>query len=94
MKFKWIVAAIAGLIAGLAVVAADPALARAKQTAQRQCVDRPRDTTLSGFITNPAPRPNGCTPAVYQYGKYVGQDPDPFIRSQMLRDPRTGFSPY
>ena len=90
MKIRWIVVAAAGL----AVIAAGPALARAKHKVQRQCVDRPQVFSWSGFITNPAPQPNGCAPAVYQDGKYVGQDPDPFIRSQLYRDPRTGFSPY
>jgi hypothetical protein len=90
MKLRWIVVAAAGL----AVIAADPAVARAKQKAHRQCDDRPQTFTWGGFITNPAPQPNGCVPPVYEYGKYVGQDPDPFIRSQLRRDPATGMSPY
>jgi hypothetical protein len=90
MNLRWIVIAVAGL----AVIAAGPALARAKHKAQRQCADRPYDFTWGGFITNPAPQPNGCAPAVYQDNKYVGQDPDPYIRSQLRRDPRTGMSPY
>lgn len=94
MKFRWIVMATAALVAGVAVIAADPALARVKHKAQRQCVDQPREFSWSGVIFNPAPRPNGCAPAVYEYGKYVGQDPDPYIRLQLRRDPRTGDSPY
>jgi hypothetical protein len=27
---------------------------------------------------------------VYQYGRYVGQDPDAFVRLQLMRDPKTG----
>jgi hypothetical protein len=42
------------------------------------------------FGGGPPPGPNGCAPAVYQYGRYVGQDPDPFIRLQLMRDPKTG----
>jgi len=91
MKIRWIVVAVAGL----AVIVADPALARSKNNkARRQCVERPQTFTWGGFITNPAPQPNGCAPPVYADGKYVGQDPDPFIRSQLYRDPRTGMSPY
>jgi len=41
---------------------------------------------------NPAPRPNGCAPPAYAYGRYVGQDPDPFIRQQLRRDPATGYA--
>jgi hypothetical protein len=89
MKYGMIIVAIAGL----ALVAADPALARAKHKVVR-CDPRPQTFTWGGIITNPAPRPNGCAPPVYVDGNYIGQDPDPFIRSQLARDPRTGFSPY
>jgi hypothetical protein len=91
MKIGWIVIAVAALIA---VVAADPALARVKHKAQRQCVDRPYVFSWGGFLTNPPPRPNGCAPAVYEHGQYIGQDPDPYIRLQLRRDPRTGVTPY
>jgi hypothetical protein len=94
MKFKWIAMAGAALVAGLALVAADPALARAKKKVARQCIDRPQTFTWRGIFTNPAPLPNGCSPPVYAYGKYVGQDPDPNIRAQLLRDPQTGYSPF
>ena len=91
MKFRSILAAGAILVMGLAVVAAAPALARAKHKAQRHCVDRPREFSWGGIFTNPAPQPNGCAPPVYAYGKYVGQDPDPNIRFQLQRDPDTGY---
>jgi hypothetical protein len=58
----------------------------------RHCVDRPADFGLLGFIFNPQPGPNWCSPPVYQYGQYVGQDPDPFIRQQLMRDPDTGYT--
>ncbi len=94
MKFSWIVVAGAALVAVSSVIAADPALARARHKAVRHCVDRTaRDPGLFGFFFNPAARPNGCAPPVYQYGRYVGQDPDPFIRLQLRRDPTTGYSP-
>jgi hypothetical protein len=90
MKFRWIVAVAA---AGSFVIAADPALARAKGKT-RCVVDPPYEFSWTGFLTNPAPRPNGCAPAVHVNGKYVGQDPDPFIRHELRRDPRTGYSPF
>lgn len=96
MKFHWPVIAIAGLVAAVAVIAADPAPARPKHKAvkvQRQCADRPQVFSWGGIFFNPAPQPNGCAPPVYQYGKYIGQDPDPNIRQQLKRDPATGYSP-
>ena len=91
MKFRSILAAGAALAAGLAVVATDPALARAKHKAPRHCVDRPQTFTWGGIFTNSAPQPNGCAPAVYERGRFVGQDPDPNIRFQLHRDPDTGY---
>jgi len=91
MKFRAIMAAGVVVAAGLSVVAADPALARAKHKAQRQCIDRPQTFTWGGIFTNPAPQPNGCAPAVYARGRFVGQDPDPNIRFQLHRDPDTGY---
>jgi hypothetical protein len=93
MKRGWMVLAVAALVAGTGVIAADPALARSKHRAQRHCVDRPTAFTWGGVITNRAPHANGCAPAVYEYGRYVGQDPDPFIRQQLRRDPQSGYSP-
>jgi hypothetical protein len=95
MKFKWIAMAGAALVAGLALVAVDPALAAPKKKKiARQCIDQPQTFTWGGIFTNPRPVPNGCSPPVYAYGKYVGQDPDPNIRAQLLRDPQTGYSPF
>jgi hypothetical protein len=97
MTFKWIAIAAIGLVAGL--IAADPASARAKHPKQlkhkvaRACVEQPQVFTFGGIFSNRAPQPNGCAPAVYARGRYVGQDPDPFIRSQLLRDPDTGYHP-
>ncbi len=90
MKIKWIVI----VIAALGVIASDPALARAKHKTYRRCAPEPWDTSLTGWLFNPRPQPNGCAPPVYAYGRYVGQDPDPFIRQQLNRDPRTGYWPF
>ena len=74
-------------------IAAFPALAQAKK-ARAQCVDRPQQFSWSFILPGqPAPRPNGCSPPVYNYGKFIGQDPDPNIRLQLMRDPATGYSP-
>ena len=38
------------------------------------------------------PQANGCALAVHVNGKFIGQDPDPNIRHQLLREPGTGYS--
>jgi hypothetical protein len=98
MKSKWIVLAAVASAMVLSFAAADPALARKAKPARSACADRPvqlNNYTFHDFIFGrPAPQPNGCSPAVYQYGKFVGQDPDPNIRAQLSRDPYTGYQPY
>jgi hypothetical protein len=90
MKLRWIFA----LIAGVALLAADPALARSRHKAAR-CVDRPATFSLEGLLFfNGPPPPNGCSPPVHQYGRYVGQDPDANIRAQLRRDPQTGYTQF
>jgi len=91
MKLRAIIATGMVLAAGLSFVAADPALARAKHKAQRQCIDRPQEFSWERLLLSPAPQPNGCAPAVYARGRFVGQDPDPNIRFQLHRDPDTGY---
>jgi hypothetical protein len=88
--------AVAALVLALGMIAAEPAVARTKQKVARQCAAQPyRPYTFNDLIFGrPAPQPNGCAPAVYQSGKYVGQDPDPDIRTQLSRDPMTGYQPY
>lgn len=94
---KWrcfvVVCAAAGLLA------ASPALARSKYRyhhrsyrVSQACAPRPLPFSWTGILLNPKPGPNGCAPPVYAYGQYVGQDPDPFIRLQLRRDPTTGYS--
>lgn len=90
MKIRWLVVASALL----GIVAADPALAqsRKKKPIKPQCVDQPFQFSWEKlFFDGGPPPPNGCAPPVYQYGRYVGQDPDPFIRQQLMRDPATGY---
>ncbi len=94
MIFRSIVVAVAVLFAGLGVIAADPAFARAKHKAASRCMDRPLERSwINLFSSRPEPRPNGCSPPVYQYGRFIGQDPDSNIRLQLRRDPATGYAP-
>jgi hypothetical protein len=93
MKIAWIVIAVA---AAGAFIAADPALARPKHKAKvtvSRCQPAPERPWFS-LSSRDEPRPNGCAPAVYQYGKFIGQDPDANIRQQLLRDPATGYSAH
>jgi hypothetical protein len=93
MKCSWSLLAVAALVA---VVAADPAFARAKhksKVAVSRCQPAPERPWFS-FDSRPEPRPNGCSPAVYQFGKFIGQDPDRNIRYQLQRDPATGYSAH
>jgi hypothetical protein len=96
MNFNRIVLTVAALVAALGMVAADPAFARAKHKAKAavsRCNPAPERPWFS-LWSRPEPRPNGCAPAVYQYGKFIGQDPDRNIRQQLLRDPATGYSAH
>ncbi len=97
MTVKWIAVA-ATLAAGVAVIAADPAAARAKHhrkhVAKVQCVDRAQPFSWD-FIwaLRPDPQPNGCSPPAYIAGRFVGQDPDRNIRFQLRRDPDKYYWP-
>ena len=88
MTVRWLVV----LCAGLSLLAADTASAKSRHKARAHCIDRPATFSVWGVFANPRRQPNGCAPPVYSYGEYVGQDPDPFIRLQLLRDPATGYS--
>lgn len=96
MKFRWLVIAGAGLACvATALAAADPAMARQKYRIKPpQCVDRPRPLSWDFLLPggSSGQYPNGCAPPAYAYGQYVGQDPDPFIRLYMMRDPAAGAS--
>ena len=89
MKTGWLAVAFAAT----ALLAADPALARArhKPAPPPQCVDRPIEFSWLGILTNPRPTANGCAPVVNEFGQYIGQDPDPNIRFQLQRQPQTGY---
>ena len=79
------------IIAALALVlVASPALAqKPRHRAEPACADPRSQFNLVEMIfsTGPAPQANGCAPAVYNGGRFIGQDPDPNIRLQMRRDP-------
>jgi hypothetical protein len=85
------IASIAFVVAG-AIAAASPAAARVKHPAKPHCVDQPFQLSWNFLgLGDPARQPNGCSPPVYQNGQFVGQDPDPNIRFQLMRDPATGY---
>jgi hypothetical protein len=94
MNVRWLMLGIAGLGLALGTIAADPAQARARKKPPAACQDRPTSFSWERFIFNGPPQPNGCAPAVIDHGVYIGQDPDPNIRAQLRRDPRTGFVEY
>jgi opacity protein-like surface antigen len=71
----------------LAAVAASPALAQKNQNKQ-QMADNPEAYAYQAYAW--VPTENGSkaqTQEVWLNGEYLGADPDPFIRSQLLRDP-------
>lgn len=83
------------LIAVLALaLVASPALAKKQKRhhrVQAACVDHylPQ-RSLSDILlyaTGPEPQANGCAPAVYIGDRFVGQDPDPNVRSELRRHP-------
>lgn len=93
MKPSLIAIAVAAIVA-LALSAADPAAAarvKPKAKANVACAPQPKSFSWDFVTSTRAPQPNGCAPAVFTNGHYVGQDPDPYIRSQLLRDPATGY---
>ena len=76
------------LVAFALVLVAAPAFAQSRHRAASNCVDpRSRFSVLEMiFSTGPEPQANGCAPAVYSGGRFVGQDPDPNVRLQLRRD--------
>lgn len=81
MTFKTIATA---LLIAVAVSAA--ATAKPRKHVAPACVDTPAVFSWHKFFFGPAPEANGCAPAVYEGGRYVGQDPDPNVRLQLRRD--------
>jgi hypothetical protein len=95
MKVRWLViaSALLGVVAVVAVVAVYPAHARARKS-KPKCVEQAYTFSWQDFLFGPGrtPAPNGCAPPVYVGGRYVGQDPDPNIRFQLMREPWTGYT--
>jgi hypothetical protein len=91
MNMRWLVLAGVG-IAGLGLIAADPALARSRHKTKPVCIDQPAPFSWNKLFFGGPPQPNGCAPAVYDGNQYVGQDPDINIRSQLQRFPTTGYT--
>ncbi len=93
MNWRWLAVVAAG-VALTGAVAAEPAFAAKakKKVVGSVCQDNVGGPTFRGIWFNGEPQPNGCAPPVYYGSRYIGQDPDPFIRSQLLRQPETGFT--
>jgi hypothetical protein len=78
------------LAAGFVLIACGPALAKMRHAVAPRCDVRPLKFSWSGFLFNPPPKWNGCSPPVYTDGRFVGQDPDTNIRTGLARDPASG----
>jgi hypothetical protein len=92
MKFGLVAIALAATLVALT----GPAGAEKKHHGKRHvaaaaCDDRPTRFDLD-FLWSEGnvPRANGCAPAVYQNGKFIGQDPDPNVRLELSRNPAEG----
>ena len=72
----------------LSLAAVPAAAQKTRQGVTPACVNNyPQRSVLDMiFSTGPTPQANGCAPPVYSGGRFIGQDPDPNIRLQMLRD--------
>lgn len=92
MKFGLVAIAVAAAAVALTGAAAAATQHHGKRHAPpHRCVDRPYQFSWSFlWSTGNQPRANGCAPAVYQSGRYIGQDPDPNVRLQLMRDPAEG----
>ena len=90
MKIGWLAVAIAAV----ALVAADPALARKRHKPRAATAMRRR--ALSVHLGRPVVQRPPATERLRAGGaintdEYIGQDPDPNIRFQLQRDPTTGY---
>lgn len=78
------------LIAMIAVALLDASPASAGKRRAHVVVPNPcTGMLLPDFFRSECPperRWNGASPPVYVDGKYIGQDPDPRIRGQMVRE--------
>ena len=91
MNLRWLVIAGFGIV-GVSMIAALPADAGVRHKTPAACADRPTPFSWEKFFFNGRPRPNGCAPAVFEGGEYVGQDPDPNVRAQLRRNPNSGYT--
>jgi hypothetical protein len=95
MNWRWLAIVATGLAVFGASVTEPAFAAKAKKkmkVARSACQENYGGPTLRGIWFNGEPQPNGCSPAVYYGSRYIGQDPDPFIRLQLLREPETGYT--
>jgi hypothetical protein len=92
MKFGMCATALAAAAVALTGAAAAATMHYGKRhAAPHRCVDRPYQSSWDFlWSTGNEPRANGCAPAVYQSGRYIGQDPDANVRLQLMRDPAEG----
>ena len=83
--------AIAAMLVALAGASAAPKHHGKRPVAATPCVERPTRFDWD-FLWSEGnvPRANGCAPAVYQNGKFIGQDPDPNVRLELSRNPAEG----
>lgn len=79
-----IIIAAAALLFGLSQAAAQSGHYRAAPG----CVDARKPFSLFEMIfsTGHEPQANGCAPAVYSGGRFIGQDPDPNVRLELRRN--------
>lgn len=95
MNWRWLAIVATGLAVFGASVAEPAFAAKAKKkmkVARSVCQDNYGGPTWRGIWFNGEPQPNGCSPPVFVGGRYIGQDPDPNIRFQLMRDPETGYT--
>ena len=76
------------ITATLSLLASSALAQQPRQADPSTCAPNYPQRSVMGmlFSTGPTPQANGCAPAVYSGGRFIGQDPDPNIRLQMLRD--------
>jgi hypothetical protein len=85
MTFKTLIAAAAIALIASPVLAQAP---RHRVHAQAGCVNNwPQRSVFDIlFSATPEPQANGCAPAVYEGGRFIGQDPDPNVRLELRRN--------
>jgi len=97
MKFRWIAVALAGAVlfsAGSADAAAPKHKKHWKYYTRQYCREPAIKPSLGEWFFGVRPKPdwNGCAPAVYKDGEFLGQDPDSNARATLNRDPSQGYT--